>query len=78
MLASKAARGCMSSFTDTDPSPEQIKRNIDVMRKAADEVVVSENRGIRGGKKIERKKKKRCMEKRGGFIIISVPEISSR
>ena len=49
MLASKAARGCMSSFTDTDPSPEQIKRNIDVMRKAADEVVVSENRGIRGG-----------------------------
>ena len=49
----------MSSFTDTDPSPEQIKRNIDVMRKAADEVVVSENRGIRGGKKNREKKEKK-------------------
>ena len=60
MLVSKAARGCMSSFTDTHPSPEQIKRNIDVMKKAADEVVVSENRGIRGGQKqIECKKKRK-------------------
>jgi hypothetical protein len=52
----------MSSFTDTDPSPKQIKCNIDVMRKAADEVVVSENRGIRGNR--EKKEKKVPGEKR--------------
>ena len=49
VLASKAARECMISYTATTLSLEQIKRNIDVMRKAANEVVVSENRRIRGG-----------------------------
>ena len=59
MLACKAARGCRSSLTGTDPSPEQIKHNLDVMRKAADEFVVGEKRVPVGGQKQLEKKKKR-------------------
>ena len=43
MLAYKAAHSCLSSFS-TDPSPDQIKRNIDVMKKAADNVVINARR----------------------------------
>ena len=58
MLACKAARGCRSLLTDTDPSPEQIKHNLDVMRKAADEFVVGEKRLTVGGQKKKRMKRK--------------------
>ena len=54
----------MSSFQDINPSPEQIKRNIDVMQKAADEAVVSEIRGTRGPKKKRERKKKLHGKKR--------------
>ena len=33
--ASKAARDCLSSFKESDMSPEQVKRNVEVMKKAA-------------------------------------------
>ena len=48
----------MSSFTDTDPSQELIKRNIDVMRNAADKVVVNEIRSKVGRPKNVRTKHK--------------------
>ena len=34
-MAYEIARECMSSFKESDPSSEQIKRNLDLMRKAA-------------------------------------------
>ena len=65
MLVYNAAHRCLRSFT-TDSSPDQIKRNIDVMKKAADDVVVNKIRERRGSKqdKDEVKKKKQHGQKR--------------
>ena len=65
MLAYNAAHRCLRSFT-TDSSPDQIKRNIDVMKKAADDVVVNEIRERRGPKqdKDEVKKKQHGQKRR--------------
>ena len=50
----------MSSFADSDPRPEQVKRNLELMRNAVDEVVVGEKRRTTGGQKqLEGKKKKK-------------------
>ena len=57
MLAVKTARGYMSSFADSDPSPEQLKRNLELMRNAVDEVVIGEKRRTKGDQKQLKKKK---------------------
>ena len=55
MLAAKTARGYMSSFADSDPCPEQIKRNLELMRNAVDEVVVGEKRRTKGKQLMKKK-----------------------
>jgi hypothetical protein len=46
----------MSSFKETDPSPEQIKRNLDVMRKAAFSGGTYKSSRVEESKQVDRKK----------------------
>ncbi|KAL3765839.1 hypothetical protein ACHAW5_004156 [Stephanodiscus triporus] len=55
-LAYEIARDCMSSFKEADPSPEQIKRNLDVMRKAAFSRDSYRSSRVEESKQIDRKK----------------------
>jgi hypothetical protein len=85
-LANKAARDYLSKITDKDPSTDQIKHNLAEMKKAADELVVGEKRfpvGVHRKKTsrethIDLLKKKKEHGKKGGYIVISNPEITSR
>jgi hypothetical protein len=55
-LAYEIARECMSSFKESNPNPDQIKRNLDLMRKAAFSGGVYKGSKVEESKHTERKK----------------------
>ena len=67
-MAYEIARECMSSFKESDPSPEQIKQNLDLMRKAAFSGGIYRVSRVEESKQTERKKVTEDKSKRAHVV----------